>query len=61
MTDEENRTRLTIGKMFHDLPGLENIELTIGGQRYRAHRAGQWVVLDHKPGKRWTVWTECRV
>jgi hypothetical protein len=59
MTDETQKLRKTIGQLFEQLPDLENIELTHGGQRYRARRTGCWVCMDVKAdGRGWNDWTE---
>lgn len=51
--------RQQIGVMFDSLPELESIELTHGGQRYRARRYGTLVSMDSKRGGwGWTLWTE---
>ncbi|MBN6739966.1 hypothetical protein JKG47_05340 [Acidithiobacillus sp. MC6.1] len=58
-TDEMQKTRLTIGRMFEQLPDLERAEFTIGGKRYRAHRSLPWVCIDAKnEGRGWDYWTE---
>lgn len=50
--------RKTIGQLFDQLPELENIDFTHGGQRYRAKRASPWVLLDSKAARGWDMWTE---
>lgn len=52
--------RRTIGGLFEALPELESIELTHGGQKYRAYRSmGRWACVDTKAkGRGWDRWTE---
>lgn len=58
-TKPEAALRVAIGKLFETLPALENIELSLGGQRYRAHRSEPWVCMDVKAkGRGWECWTE---
>lgn len=58
-TKPEAALRVAIGKLFETLPALENIELSLGGQRYRAHRSEPWVCMDKKSsGRGWDDWTE---
>jgi hypothetical protein len=58
-TREMPELRQTIGRLFEQLPELENIEFTIGGQRYRARLCVPWVCMDVKAdGRGWDCWTE---
>jgi hypothetical protein len=50
--------RRKIGQLFESLPGLETIELTYGGKRYRARLAMPWVCMDVKAARGWDAWTE---
>ena len=51
--------RQKIGQLFEQMPELETIELTHGGQRYRARRSEPWVMMDAKAdGRGWNFWTE---
>ncbi|WP_461596779.1 hypothetical protein [Thiomonas sp.] len=58
MTDETQKLRKTIGQLFESLPGLESIELTHGGKRYRARLSMPWVCMDVKAARGWDNWTE---
>ena len=59
MTDAE--LRKTIGGLFEAAPELTEATLTISGTRYRARRAGPWLLLDVKSqGRGWTPWGELR-
>lgn len=55
---DEPGLRQKIGQLFERLPELDNIELTIGGKRYRARRVMPWVVMDVKSARGWDCWTE---
>lgn len=58
-TREMPELRQQIGVMFDSLPELESIELTYGGQRYRARRCGTLVSMESKNDTRgWSFWTE---
>ena len=56
---EEPELRREIGQLFENLPGLETIEITHGGKRYRARLSMPWVMMDVKAeGRGWNCWTE---
>jgi len=58
-TNDLQKLRKTIGKLFEELPELEEATFTVGGKRFRAHRAMPWVCMDAKAeGRGWNYWTE---
>jgi len=58
-TNDLQKLRKTIGRLFEELPELEEATFTVGGKRYRACRREPWVCMDAKAtGRGWDYWTE---